>query len=130
MSWFSELPASTQGALIVAGAALASGFLSFLGVLGAVVLKDFWAAPRNWFSLIEKMLDSVDLRWKEGTDARVAQLHKALIANVRILVSVANVEERPGSVSEVTVKAAEEVLRDHEQEAERDAVEDASNDAI
>jgi hypothetical protein len=45
MTWFSELPASTQGALIVAAAALTSGFLGFLGVLGAVVLRDFWAAP-------------------------------------------------------------------------------------
>jgi hypothetical protein len=71
-------------------------------------------SDRNWFGPIEKMLDGVDLRREDSTDARVSQLRKTLVAAAHLLVSVASVEERPGSVSEVTLRAAKKVLRDHE----------------
>ena len=59
------------------------------------------------------MLDSLDLRQEDGSDARVHQLRMTLVATARILVSVASVQERPGSVSEGTVKAAKKVIADH-----------------
>lgn len=82
---------------------------------------------QNWFGPIEKMLDGVDLREENGTDARVVQLRKILVATARILVSIVSVDERPGSVSEITVRTAKEVLCDKEQEGKRSTGDDASS---
>lgn len=70
---------------------------------------------RLWFELIERMLNGLDLRQEHGSDARVNQLRMTLVATARILVSVASVRERPGSVSEGTVKAAKKVIADHDE---------------
>lgn len=68
------------------------------------------APERRWVGLLERMLMGLDLRGGEEWDARIFQLHEALLATARILVAVAEVEERPGSVEEPTVKRAQEII--------------------
>lgn len=72
---------------------------------------------RKWLELIEKMLDGVDVSRKDHSDARPHQLREVLVSTARILVSVANVKERPGSVTEATVEAAKKVLKDHKEDS-------------
>ena len=81
------------------------------GAFDAMLREPSEDAPgRRWIGLLRRMLTELNVREDDGSDARVYQLRMTLLATAKILVAVAGVPERPGSVDEETASRAREVI--------------------
>jgi len=70
------------------------------------------APERGWIDLLERILRKVDVSRRDGSDARVQQLQRTLVASARILTALSKVKQRPESISNDTLRAARKVLSD------------------
>lgn len=85
------------------------------GTFDAMLREPDEGAPeQRWIELLQRVLTGLNVREDDGSDARVYQLRTTLLATAKILVAVAGVEERPGSVDGETARRAREIIADFE----------------
>jgi hypothetical protein len=82
------------------------------GYANFVEISEKDGTERYWIELLARIMQEVDISRCDGSDARVLQLERLLVATAKILQALSQVKERPGSVRAETLKAAREVLRD------------------
>lgn len=97
------------------------------GAFDAMLREPSEVSPgRRWIGLLRRMLTELNVREDDGSDARVYQLRMTLLATAKILVAVARVPERPGSVDAETARRAREVIA-HLEPAPRVATDGATS---
>jgi hypothetical protein len=71
------------------------------------------AAPeRQWTDRLYEIFHELDICQSDDSDARILQLKKTLVATAKLLVALAEVRQRAGSVSDESLATARAVIKD------------------